>query len=75
MTNLTNDSGRLVLTQSLVVCAGDTSLNQVGIVFGASLSEPHTKGTALRKCVCIRTCLRPYTDELIQIFHEDRTKN
>ena len=28
---------------------------------GASLSEPHTSGTALRKCVCIYACLRPYT--------------
>ena len=24
------------------------------IVIGASLSEPHTSGTALRRCVCIR---------------------
>ena len=35
------------------------------IVIGASLSEPHTSGTALRKCVNIHTyvlaCLRPYT--------------
>ena len=31
-------------------------------VIGASLSEPHTSGTALRKCVCnILVCLRPYT--------------
>ena len=30
-------------------------------LIGASLSEPHTSGTALRKCVCIRACLRPYT--------------
>ena len=32
---------------------------------GASLSQPHTSGTALWKCVCIRmclfACLRPYT--------------
>ena len=26
-------------------------------IFGASLSEPHTSGTALRKCVNIRTFL------------------
>ena len=30
-------------------------------VVGASLSEPHTSVTTLRKCVCIRACLRPYT--------------
>ena len=29
----------------------------VGGLIGASLSEPHTSGTALWKCVCIRTCL------------------
>ena len=26
-------------------------------IIGASLSEPHTNVTALRKCVCIRACL------------------
>ena len=26
-------------------------------IIGASLSEPHTSGTALRKCVNIRSCL------------------
>ena len=35
------------------------------IIIGASLSEPHTSGTALRMCVCIfaclLACLRPYT--------------
>ena len=30
-------------------------------LIGASLSEPHTSGTALRKCVCMYLCLRPYT--------------
>ena len=31
-------------------------------IIGASLSEPHTSGTALRKCVCnVLVCLRPYT--------------
>ena len=31
-------------------------------IFGASLSEPHTSGTALGKCVCnVLVCLRPYT--------------
>ena len=34
-------------------------------IIGASLSEPHTSGTALRRCVSIRPtdrpCLRPYT--------------
>ena len=29
-------------------------------IIGASLSEPHTSGTALRKCVNVRACLRPY---------------
>ena len=28
-------------------------------IIGASLSEPHTSGTALRKCVNIRTYVRP----------------
>ena len=26
-------------------------------VIGASLSEPHTSGTALRTCVCMFACL------------------
>ena len=31
-------------------------------VIGASLSEPHTSGTALRKCVCyVLVCLQPFT--------------
>ena len=30
-------------------------------LIGASLSEPHTSVTALRKCVCMLACLRPYT--------------
>ena len=36
------------------------------VIIGASLSEPHTSGTgtALRRCVCIRPCLRPYTVNL-----------
>ena len=25
------------------------------------MTEPHPSGTALCRCVCIRTCLRPYT--------------
>ena len=34
-------------------------------IFGASLSEPHTSGTALRKCVCnVHTCL------LAAIYHK-----
>ena len=33
-----------------------------GYLIGASLSEPHTSGTALRKCVTyVLACLRPYT--------------
>ena len=32
-----------------------------GVVVGVSLSEPHTSGTALQKCVCMYLCLRPYT--------------
>ena len=32
------------------------------ILIGASLSEPHTSGTAFWKCVCnVLVCLRPYT--------------
>ena len=30
------------------------------IFIGASLSEPHTSRNALRRCVSIRPCLRPY---------------
>ena len=30
------------------------------LVIGARLSEPHTNGTALQKCVNVRACLRPY---------------
>ena len=33
-------------------------------IIGASLSKPHTSGTALQKCVCICTCLQPYTVNL-----------
>ena len=29
-------------------------------IIGASLSNPYTIGTALRKCVCMFVCLRPY---------------
>ena len=38
----------------------DDTLNYA--LIGASLSEPHTSVTALRKlCVCMYVCLRPYT--------------
>jgi len=36
-------------------------------VIGASLSEPHTNGTALQDAcvyVCLRTYVRPYTENL-----------
>ena len=33
----------------------------VARLLGASLSEPHTSGTALQKYVYLRACLRPYT--------------
>ena len=33
----------------------------VHYIIGASLSEPHTSGTSLRKCVNVRACLLPYT--------------
>ena len=40
-------------------------LKGVAALVGASLSEPHTSGTALWKCVnvhpCLLACLRPYT--------------
>ena len=35
---------------------------QAKVHFGASLSEPHTSGTALRRCVCVS--MRPYTVNL-----------
>ena len=39
--------------------------SKVRFLVGASLSEPHTSGTVLQKCVnvhtYIRACLRPYT--------------
>ena len=31
------------------------------VIIEASLSEPHTSGTALWKCVCMLVCLRPHT--------------
>ena len=41
------------------------SCSKMTIIIGVSLSEPHTSGTSLRRCVCIymtdRPCLRPYT--------------
>ena len=38
----------------------------VNPIVGASLSEPHTSGTALQKCVyvCLSVCLWPYTVNL-----------
>ena len=37
----------------------------VTLLVGVSLSEPHTSGTALRKCVCnVLLCLRLYTVNL-----------
>ena len=35
-----------------------TCLLAIGLI-GASLSEPHTSGTALRRCVCMYVCIRP----------------
>ena len=42
-------------------------------LIGASLSEPHTSGTALRKCVNIRACLlaviyRKHSKSWVQIM-------
>ena len=34
--------------------------SNVGMI-GASLDELHTSLTALRTCVCMLACLRPYT--------------
>ena len=46
-------------------------------VVGASLSEPHTSGTALRRCVCIRPCghIQYILNERIQIFHKDCSRS
>ena len=46
-------------------------------VIGASLSEPHTSGTALRRCVCIRPCghIQYILNERIQIFHKDCSRS
>ena len=42
--------------------ASDRFLRLYQKIIRASLSEPHTSGTALRKCVCnVLVCLRPYT--------------
>ena len=38
---------------------GDWTRGQKLALIGASLSEPHTSGTALRKCVNVRTYIRP----------------
>ena len=45
------------------------------ILFGASLSKPHTSGTTLHTCVrvyvCLSVCLRPYTVKLMhKVFYE-----
>ena len=44
------------------------------IVFGASLSEPHTSVTSLRTCVCIYACLLAcllaWTDHLPEILNK-----
>ena len=41
----------------------------VHLLIGVSLSEPHTSGTALRKCVCnVRACLWLYTINFICAF-------
>ena len=55
-----------------------THENQLKTIFiGVSLSEPHTSGTVLRKCVNVRACLLAAIyrtrNECIQIFHEDRS--
>ena len=36
-------------------------LMQIALFIGSSLSKPHTSGSALRKCVYVLACLRPYT--------------
>ena len=39
------------------------------LLIGTSLSEPHTSGTTLRKCVCnVLVCLRPYTVNFKCVF-------
>ena len=41
---------------------GSHSLHKcISYIIGASLSEPHTSGTALWKCANVHACLRPYT--------------
>ena len=46
----------------LVKLGGEqTKQSKYMCMIGASLIEPHTSGTALRKCVNIRACLQPYT--------------
>ena len=37
------------------------NVSKPDILIGASLSEPHASKTALRQCVCMLVCLRPYT--------------
>ena len=55
-----------IFQSSPLLYAGQKGYPEVGTthtsaIIGASLSEPHTSGTALRRCVCIQPCLRPYT--------------
>ena len=43
-------------TQQMHFCLCSNECLFCGVpIFGASLSEPHTSGTALRKCVYVRT--------------------
>ena len=52
--------------------ASENVLNVMICIIGASLSEPHTSGTALRKCVnvrmCLLACLWPYTVNFKRMF-------
>ena len=52
MDQISADVGHVAGTYAMVILR----------IIGASLSEPHTSGTALRSCVCVSiyACLRPY---------------
>ena len=56
------------------ICEIGQRISHIVVFIGASLSEPHTSGTALRRCVSIRPtdrpCLRLYTVNFINIFRK-----
>ena len=49
-------------------CVGVYRARYSYYLIGASLSEPYTSGTSLRRCVCIQPTDRPYTVNFKCVF-------